>query len=170
MNIKQLLLIVLVALLVSSRLKAAEEPVYEGKPASYWIKRLADSFVPNEIFGRPSKEGPMQALRSIGPAAVPAMIEALKDQSEYVRIAAAYALGEFRADAKAAVPALVESIRSGRLGDAATVACKDRSGSQGCDSAAGARSDGRKCDDPYQHGLRASQVGLREHGGNRLPC
>jgi len=115
MNMRKPLLLAFAVLVVNTHLGHADDPVYEGKPASFWIKRLADSFVPNEIFGRPSREAPMHALRSIGRAAVPAMIEALKDESGYVRQAAAYALGEFRADAKAAVPALVEAIRSGRL-------------------------------------------------------
>ena len=50
-------------------------------------------------------------LRRIGPAAVPALTTALKDQDENVRSAAAWALGLIGPEAKAAVPALAELIK-----------------------------------------------------------
>jgi HEAT repeat protein len=51
-----------------------------------------------------------EALKKIGSAAVPALIEALKDRDGYVRRNAAGALGIIGRDAKAAVPALNEAL------------------------------------------------------------
>ena len=54
-----------------------------------------------------------QAIRELGgrpeeaERAVPALVEALRDESGYVRRDAAYALGKFGAEAKAVVPALL---------------------------------------------------------------
>ena len=51
------------------------------------------------------------ALGQIGPAAVPALIQALKrDEDSWVRMLAATALGAIGPDAKAAVPALIQAL------------------------------------------------------------
>ncbi|MFH1830342.1 MAG: HEAT repeat domain-containing protein [Pseudomonadota bacterium] len=51
------------------------------------------------------------ALGEIGPAAVPALIEMLKDPNWLVRSAAAFALGEIGPGAKAAFPALIATLK-----------------------------------------------------------
>ena len=51
------------------------------------------------------------ALGKVGPAAVPALIEALRDNSSYVRWAAVAVLGEMSTTAADAVPPLIEALR-----------------------------------------------------------
>ena len=50
------------------------------------------------------------ALGAIGPAALPALIDLLRDDSEWARVNAAFALGEMDAAARDAVPALVRAL------------------------------------------------------------
>ncbi|MBE0415655.1 MAG: HEAT repeat domain-containing protein [Dehalococcoidia bacterium] len=50
------------------------------------------------------------ALGRLGAAAVPALIEALKEEEERMRAEAAFALGEIGRDAKSAVLALIEAL------------------------------------------------------------
>ncbi|MCY2995622.1 MAG: protein kinase [Planctomycetota bacterium] len=86
------------------------EPVYHGKPASYWIERLGASYVPNEIYGRSSTAEPREALKALGPAAVPALITVLKHENQHVRSAAAIVLVGLGPEAAvAAAPALLEA-------------------------------------------------------------
>ena len=72
-----------------------------------------DPAFPGRPWGTPDPERPTAALRKIGPdAAIPALIDALgNDPHWYVRQGAAGALGMFGADAKPAVPALIEALR-----------------------------------------------------------
>jgi len=51
------------------------------------------------------------ALIEIGPAAVPALIGALKDENEKVRRSAAGTLGIIGLEAKTAVPFLIEALK-----------------------------------------------------------
>lgn len=101
----------------------ASETRYRGKPTSYWRQRvLAASVIPDEnacqnvdYFAPPDPERPAgshptglyRPLRD-DPEAVPVLIEMLKDPDMRLRWYAALCLGELRADAHAAVPALVE--------------------------------------------------------------
>jgi HEAT repeat protein len=66
--------------------------------------------VPNEIWGRSSGKAAIEALRAIGPAAVPAGIRALAHRHWHVRVGAAHALGLYGADAAPAIPALIEAM------------------------------------------------------------
>jgi HEAT repeat protein len=64
---------------------------YEGRSLESWIEHLSVSFVPNEIFGRPRPETPLQAITAPGDHAVPALIEALESTRWPIRRAAARA-------------------------------------------------------------------------------
>jgi HEAT repeat protein len=80
------------------------EPVYEGRPASYWLAEIKHENGPNRWRAA-------LALRSLGPGvkgAVPALREALKDRDPTVRWAAAGALGSYGPKAKSALPELRE--------------------------------------------------------------
>jgi hypothetical protein len=81
----------------------SNEPVYRGRRLTEWVVQL----------WKPGEEGPNQAreaLRHIGPKAVPVLIELLQDtrydqKGGYaVRDAAAHALGEIGPDATQAIP------------------------------------------------------------------
>jgi len=82
-----------------------------------WVKRLVGppksrfdvSYVP-EVF------------TVIGPASIPALMVALRDSNDNVRLAAISALGEFGPRAKDAIPAFIDALedKNGRVGIAAT--------------------------------------------------
>src|SRR5262245_16393192 len=85
---------------------AAKERVYKGKSVSAWIAPLKarDS--------RANKNSVILTLGEIGPdakAAVPLLIEALKDENLHYE--AVVALGDIGPEAKAAVPALLAGFR-----------------------------------------------------------
>jgi len=67
------------------------------------------------------------ALAKIGPAAVPALVEALKSENDEVRRQAAWALAHMGPEAKAAAPALVEALndRDKQVGAYAADALKE---------------------------------------------
>ncbi len=105
------------------------EPCTRGRPLSYWADRAKA-----EDSG--TRAGAIVALGALGPAAVPALSEALKHPSDDTRWSAASALGELGPAAEPAIPALVETIREGRalhpavralgqIGPAAAVAVPD---------------------------------------------
>jgi HEAT repeat protein len=79
-----------------------KEAVYQGKTVSQWVEALKDKRL---------RFGAANALVRIGPAAVPALIEALKDKDRNVRRAAALALGKIGPATKDAVPALIEALK-----------------------------------------------------------
>jgi HEAT repeat protein len=85
-----------------------EEPTYQGKPLSTWLKQLRSDR---------SKERADAAValdESIGPkgkAAVPSLIEALKDKEVAVTSRAASALGKVGPAARAAAPALIAALK-----------------------------------------------------------
>ena len=57
---------------------AKAKTTYEGMPLNYWIEKFGESNIPNEIFGRSPRTGPLQAIRSFSPAVVvPALTNAL---------------------------------------------------------------------------------------------
>jgi HEAT repeat protein len=85
------------------------EPTYQGRSASDWIGSLGQTHVPNEwglSRGKPAED----ALRAMGPAAIPSCIEALGHKDWFVRAGGAHALGLYGADAKSAVPALAAAV------------------------------------------------------------
>lgn len=88
----------------------APEPRYEGRSVTYWVKRLGGSSVLD--FGAAEEnERARAALRAIGPAAIPALTAALRQERHwYVRKAAAYALGALGVQAREALPALIEAL------------------------------------------------------------
>lgn len=77
-----------------------KDPMFEGKPVSYWIGQLKEK-------GDASKKA-VEALASIGEPAVPALIEALKQGGDF-RPGAVTALLAIGPPAKAAIPALIEA-------------------------------------------------------------
>ena len=84
------LLTVLVVLSAGS-VVAQEQPLYEGKPLSYWIEQLKN----------PDNSSTRTAFASFGASALPAtaaIAEVLKDQRSVVRLAAIWALGEIAQD------------------------------------------------------------------------
>jgi len=83
---------------------------YEGRRLENWIDLLGQHYVPNEIFGRSPRGKPAEAIRAIGPAAVPTLIEALQSDNWRRRIGAADALGMFGAEAMDAQAALVAAL------------------------------------------------------------
>src|SRR5262249_32588822 len=120
--------------------KADEEPVYRGKPLSQWIKALQDkdplaklealnvlgqaaspakAAVPALIGGFRDRAAPFLslhpwaavALARIGPPAVPALTEALKDPVPLGRSGAALAWEMRGWDAKPAVPGLAALLK-----------------------------------------------------------
>jgi hypothetical protein len=119
------------------KLPAAEEkkePVYRGKPLSYWIKALKDKdrmtrkeaiqalggIGPDAKAAVPALLGMVKekdlflssdalaSLRKIGTAALPALKKGLKNKEASVRQAVLTVLGTMGADAKSAVPALIK--------------------------------------------------------------
>jgi HEAT repeat protein len=84
------------------------EPMFQGKRFSAWLKDLKN---------HPSATERMRAAHAIGQmgsearAAIPDLINALKDDSPLVRWAAAESLGAFGAESKAAVPSLRDIVK-----------------------------------------------------------
>jgi HEAT repeat protein len=84
-----------------------DKGLYKGKPTSFWINQLKAK----EVDGR--REA-VKALAAIGPeaeAAVPALLEVLRDDDTAVRTGALEALGRIGPRAKAAVPALLQALK-----------------------------------------------------------
>lgn len=89
-----------------------DEPSYRLRPASYWIERLGECEVPNEIFGSlfsSSCRTPIQAIESMGLAAVPACARALKHRPP--SRGALRALAIYGPGAIDMIPALVDTIQ-----------------------------------------------------------
>jgi hypothetical protein len=84
----------------------ARGPVYKGRPLVAWIHRLGGSNIPNEIWGSPSRSEAADAIRAIGPAGIPILVESLQDPQWYVRLGAAdglYLLGPQAVSARASL-------------------------------------------------------------------
>lgn len=79
----------------NSGCKKKEEPVYQGRLVSYWIQQLRNE-------NKDACKAAADALIQIGKPSVPALIEALQDKAEEVRIEAVKALGKIK-DKKAGV-------------------------------------------------------------------
>ena len=87
------------------------EPSYRGRSASYWIGQLGSHHVPNEWgLGRSRRQPAGDALRAMGPAAVPACIHALGHKDWHVRAGGAEALGLYGAEGKSGTAALAAAI------------------------------------------------------------
>ncbi|MCI0462251.1 MAG: HEAT repeat domain-containing protein [Gemmataceae bacterium] len=101
---KKALLVCLMVLLSGC---VRQEDLYQGRPASYWLKEIKNEFAS-------ARWRAAVALGDIGPRAgkraVVALSEALKDEDDIVRWAAASSLGKFGPDAKLAIPSLKEMI------------------------------------------------------------
>jgi HEAT repeat protein len=102
-----------IALVSCSLPSGLDEPYHKLRPATYWIRELGECHIPNEIWGRPSPDKPTEALLSMGPAAVPACIRALKHRQWHVRAGAAHALSLYGPAARDAVPALADAVCDG---------------------------------------------------------
>ena len=78
------------------------EPVYNGRPLSYWKQQLKS----NEMIARYRAAG---VLREVGPKAriaVPELIDCLHDEEVHVVVVSAHALGSIGPDAREAIPDL----------------------------------------------------------------
>jgi NADH dehydrogenase len=74
------------------------------RPVSYWLGLLARE-------EEPAQQEAVAALSRLGPAAVPKLIDGLKDDDWQIRNQAAVVLGTIGPAAKAAVPALVDALQ-----------------------------------------------------------
>jgi RNA polymerase sigma factor (sigma-70 family) len=89
----------------------SQEQIYQGKPASYWLKQLKDR---DEVFRG-------NALTALGQLAqedrnlIPVLIECLKDRAGSVRSTAANSLRNIGPPAEAAVPGLVNALKDRKL-------------------------------------------------------
>jgi hypothetical protein len=98
-------LLFLVALLPGGCGQAPALQTAHGKPVRHWVEALQS----------PDVKVRLRAVRTLGnvgtgdPAAVPALIGAVKDRDAGVRGAAIQALGRMGPDARSAVPALREA-------------------------------------------------------------
>src|SRR5262245_53533663 len=98
-----LLTVLLTLSVTTARAQDEKEPVHDGKPLSQWIKKL-------ESKDSRERYDACSAVGQLGPkarAAVPAVMEVLKDKDLATRSLAAYALGQIGPEAKAAVPAVI---------------------------------------------------------------
>jgi len=90
--------------------------IFEGHTAAEWIRALAQSKLPNEIFGRADSKKPREALRAIGPAAIPAALEAMRDPRGEIRSAAGDVIADLGPAARPALAALLGLVRTGAPG------------------------------------------------------
>src|SRR5438477_1993258 len=100
--------LLLAAPLAFAFLAQKEDPTYQGKPLSTWLKQLRSDKVEDR------QEAAVVLDDNIGPegkAAVPALIEALKDEDFVVHGRAPGALGRIGSAAKAAAPALIATFK-----------------------------------------------------------
>ncbi len=81
-----------------------KEPTFKGKTIGQWIALAKDN--------HPAvQQEAVKVLENLGPAAIPALTELLKDKDVEVRFVASWALGNIGPDAKKAVPALTKLLR-----------------------------------------------------------
>src|SRR5262245_5882225 len=80
------------------------EPEYQGKPVGYWLQLLGSK-------EEAARREAVEALSRLGPAVVPDLVRALRDEAGQVRNQAVVALGAMGPEAKAAVPALGDVLR-----------------------------------------------------------
>ena len=85
---------------------SSKEPIYEGKTLSAWVAQSKQKDSATRQFA-------ISGLRHFGPAGVPAIAELLNDERGDVRREASETLGKLGPEAKSAVPALIESCRTG---------------------------------------------------------
>ena len=84
------------------------EPTYRGKPLSIWLKQLRSD---NEKDRQQAAITLEESIDPAGQAAVPVLIEALKDKDVVLSSRAASALGKIGPAAKAAAPALIATLK-----------------------------------------------------------
>jgi HEAT repeat protein len=106
---KLLFAFLLVALFGAGMSWAQPDAKFEGKTAAEWITTLEG---PNFM----DRRAAARALGNMGPAvakvAVPALIKSLRDKDEQVRDWSCWALKTMGAEAKEAVPALVDAMKT----------------------------------------------------------
>jgi len=98
-----------VVLLGSPGLAVQPEPVFEGKPMSYWVRALRETPA-DPLKASPDFQKAPFALRKIGEPAVPAVAQTLSDRNMEVRRRAIGTLLGMGAKAGAAVPAVVQAL------------------------------------------------------------
>lgn len=145
------ILLVAVAGAVAWQVLRVREPVYRGRPISFWIKRWGDVYAPWDPQYPDFDRGGLWWLPGAGPKAVPFLIKALNRRdglwgkhyeklwlqsppwlrarlprpilAVLIRVNAASALGAMGAAAKPAVPALLAMMRKSQLSPERTSAC-----------------------------------------------
>ena len=98
-----------VLLLGNPGLAVQPEPVFEGKPMSYWVRALRETPADPLKASPDSHKAPL-ALRKIGEPAVPALAEMLSEPNKEVRRRAIGTLVGMGPKAGAAVPAVVQAL------------------------------------------------------------
>ncbi|TWU28354.1 HEAT repeat domain-containing protein [Bythopirellula polymerisocia] len=91
--------------------------IYQGRSLEEWLGRLSASYMPNEIFGRPSPDEPLAAIRASGPDALPTLLETLKSGAQPIRRAAAAGIGALGPPAAATVEPLLNVIEAANATD-----------------------------------------------------
>src|SRR5262249_40862861 len=97
---KRLLLLTFATVLAG----CSPEPTHEGFPISYWRRELKKS----DYMTRWHACNVFTSMGRKGKEAIPDLVICLKDDHQEVRQQAAMALGRMQADAKEAVPAILE--------------------------------------------------------------
>jgi len=90
----------------TSILSVGEEPMYDGKPLSYWIEVAQQTGSPSTD----DQKAAPAALRAIGEPAVPGLVKLLTHDAAMVRLRAVSALLGMDPKPKAAVPALITAL------------------------------------------------------------
>jgi RNA polymerase sigma factor (sigma-70 family) len=88
----------------------SQELLYQDKPASYWLKQLKDR---DPTFRQKAIEA-VGGLAEVDRSLIPVLIDCLKDP--WISDQAARRLGNIGPPAEAAIPALIETVRSERPG------------------------------------------------------
>ena len=98
-----------VLLLGGPGLAVQPEPVFEGKPMSYWVRALRETPADTPKASPDFHKAPL-ALRKIGEPAVPALAQMLSERNMEVRRRAIGTLLGMGPNAGAAVPAVVQAL------------------------------------------------------------
>jgi len=101
-------------ILLSTMVQGQEEKRYLGKTAKEWVKIVKDKDSPQRMDGVEAMlgVGVLMAMDVGTEEVLGALVSALKDKRELVRARAARGVGNFGADARTAVPALIEALKA----------------------------------------------------------
>ena len=101
-------------MLVGGVIQGQEEKRYVGKTAKEWIKIVKDKNAPQRKDGVEvlMSAGRIMAMEVGTEEVVAALVSALDDKEEFLRARAARGIGNFHAEAKSAVPALIKAMKA----------------------------------------------------------